>query len=73
MNNKKTKLSMIALLLFSFSINAETKDVKTTFNDDNGNQISCIIDTNGETHCKNGSGENVICANSDNGYLCSAN
>ena len=73
MNNKKTKLSMIALLLFSFSINAETKDVKTTFNDDNGNQISCIIDTNGETHCKNGSGENVICAYSDNGYLCSAN
>jgi len=73
MNNKNTKISIAVLMLLSFSVSAEMKDTKTTFNDDNGNQISCVIDSNGEAHCKNGSGENVICANSDNGYICSAN
>lgn len=73
MNNKNIKLSITALILLSFSIHAETKEAKTTFSDDSGNQISCLIDVNGETHCKNSNGDNVICANSDNGYICSAN
>lgn len=73
MNNKNTKISLTLLMLLSFSVSAGMKDTKTTFNDDDGNRVSCIIDSNGEAHCKNSSGENVICANSDNGYICSAN
>jgi len=69
----KSKLLITALLLLSSLAHAENKEKNLTFDDAKGNKITCSIDSNGQSLCTNSNRESVICANSDNGYTCSAN
>lgn len=72
MNSIKT-LYICGLLTMMFTgITNAASDDKTSFTDADGQSINCVI-KEGVAACKNAGGENVICANSDNGYSCSAN
>lgn len=71
MNNFKILIATI--LLVSNSALADNTSKNLTFDDANGNRITCNVDSKGQSLCKNSNKENVICANTDNGYTCSSN
>lgn len=71
MNNFKILIATI--LLVSNSAIADNTSKNLTFDDANGNRITCNIDSKGQSLCENSNKENVICANTDNGYTCSSN
>lgn len=71
MNNFKILITTI--LLVANSALADNTSKNLTFDDANGNRITCNVDSKGEPLCKNSNKENVICANTDNGYTCSSN
>lgn len=72
MNNIKKFFACSLLTMIFTGIANATTDTEKSFTDADGQSIHCVI-KEGVAACKNAGGENVICANSDNGYSCSAN
>lgn len=66
--NKTLSLMFISFIISS---NVYADESVKRFTDANGNEISCTVDSNGSLSCYNNNKDVVICANSDNGYICS--